>query len=63
MSDEELKAETRAAPQRERGPQKGGLFRYSHEGKRKGSRLDLRHGTLSRNLVQRTVAEAARYVG
>jgi hypothetical protein len=50
MSDEDLKAE-RAPPQRKRRPQKGSVSWYPHEGKRKGSTLDLRHGALSRDLV------------
>ena len=45
MSDEELKAELERLRKDE--TLKGSIFRYPHEGERKGSSLDLRNGALS----------------
>jgi hypothetical protein len=62
MSDEELKAELERLRNENATLKKGGVFQYPNEGQRKGSSVDLRDGTLSRDLVQRAVAEAAGYV-
>ena len=51
MSDEELKAELARLRNENAALKKGAVFQYPHEGKRKGSSLDLRHGALSRDLV------------
>ena len=50
MSDEEIKAELERLRQ-ENAALKKGYRRYSHESKRKGSGVDLRHGPLPRNLI------------
>ena len=61
MSDEDLKAELERL-RNENAALRRGIFRHPHEGKRKGGGLDLWHGPLSRDLVQRTAAEATGHV-
>ena len=51
MSDEELKSELERLRNENAALKKGGVFRYPHESKRKGSSLNLRDGALSRDLV------------
>ena len=46
MSDEDLKAELERL-RNENAALKGGFYGYPYEDKRKGSSLDLRHGTFS----------------
>src|SRR3954470_17958350 len=53
----------RPSPQRKRGAQEGSIVQFAPEGERKGSTLGLWHGTLSRDLVQGAVVEAARHGG
>ena len=50
MSDDELKTELERL-RAENAALKMGVFRHPHEGQRKGSSLNLRHGALSRDLV------------
>ena len=49
--------------ERKRRSEKGRVTRYPPEGQRKGSRLGRCYGALSRDLVQRTVAQTSGYVG
>ena len=51
MSDEEIKAELERLRQENAALKKRGYRRYSHESKRKGSGVDLRHGPLPRDLI------------
>jgi hypothetical protein len=48
--------------ERKRRSEKGRVTRYPPEGQRKGSRLGRCYGALSRDLVQRTVVGAVKYV-
>ena len=51
MSDEALKAELERLRAENAALKKGASSGIPHEGKRKGSSLDLRHGALSCDLV------------
>ena len=51
MSDEELKTELERLRNENAALKKGGVIRHPHEGQRKGSTLDLRHGALSGDVV------------
>jgi hypothetical protein len=51
MSDEELKSELERLRHENAALKKGSVYRHPLEGQRKGSSIDLRHGTLSGDLV------------
>jgi hypothetical protein len=62
MSDEELKAELERLRNENAALKKGASSNIRMKVSEKGSSVDLRDGTLSRDLVQGAVAEAAGYV-
>ena len=62
MSDEDLKAELERLRSENAALKKGASTSIRMKVSEKGARLDLRHGALSRDLIQRTVAEAAGHV-
>ena len=63
MSDETMKAELERLRAENAALKKGASSGTRIKVSEKGSSLDLRHGALSRDLVQRAMAEAVGYVG